>query len=109
MYGWSLSAVSLADTPVNNNPVDYMRDVQPILAEHCMHCHGIDEESRQSGLRLDLQASAFAGGDSGEPAIVPGNAEAGTFIARITSDDKSEIMPPPDEHKPLSTSQIDLL
>lgn len=115
VHVWSLSAVvSLADTPVNNKPfdatpVDYMRDVQPILAEHCMHCHGADEESRQSGLRLDLQASAFTGGDSGEPAIVPGSAEAGAFIARITSDDKSEIMPPPDEHKPLSTTQIDLL
>ncbi len=90
-------------------PVDYVRDVQPILAEHCMHCHGIDEESRQSGLRLDLQESAFAGGDTGEPAIVPGKPDEGTFIGRITSDDEGELMPPPDQHKPLSASQIETL
>lgn len=90
-------------------PVDFVSDIQPILAEHCTHCHGVDEQSRKSGLRLDLQSGAYTGGDSGEPAIVPGSPDEGSFLARITSDDEFEVMPPPHENKPLSEKQIELL
>lgn len=90
-------------------PVDFVRDVQPILAEHCTNCHGADPDSRQSGLRLDIQDDALRGGDSGEPAIVPGDAQAGTLVARITSSDDSEVMPPADQHNPLSAAQIETL
>ncbi|MCC7336085.1 MAG: PSD1 domain-containing protein [Pirellulaceae bacterium] len=90
-------------------PVDYVNDVQPILAEHCSHCHGADPDSRQSGLRLDVQEDALRGGDSGEPAIVPGDPSAGELLARILSDDADEIMPPTDQHNPLTPQQIELL
>ena len=36
-----------------NEPIDYGRDVRPILAESCFQCHGPDAESREAGLRLD--------------------------------------------------------
>ncbi|MEI6240824.1 MAG: c-type cytochrome domain-containing protein, partial [Planctomycetia bacterium] len=48
--------------------IDFAKHVQPILAEHCAHCHGIDESTRQGGLRLDIRQNALEGGDSGEPA-----------------------------------------
>ena len=32
-------------------PVDYTRDVKPILAQHCVKCHGPDKQ--RGGLRLD--------------------------------------------------------
>lgn len=102
----ALAPLAFGETP---NAVDFVNDVQPILAEHCTHCHGIDDGSRQSGLRLDVQSSVFLGGDSGEPAIVPGHSDQGTFLARITSDDPYEVMPPPEENKPLSASQIEIL
>ena len=51
---------------------DFEREIQPLLAEHCAHCHGIDESTRQGGLRLDIRQNALEGGDSGQPAIVPG-------------------------------------
>lgn len=90
-------------------PVDFLRDVQPILAEHCLHCHGTDPDSRQSGLRLDLLEDALRGGDSGEPAIVPGNIERGSLLTRILSDDQDAIMPPVEAHNPLSPPQIETL
>ncbi len=90
-------------------PVDFVRDIQPILAEHCTHCHGLDEHSRQGGLRLDLQTDAFRGGDSGEPAIVSGKPELGLLMQRITSHDVDEVMPPPKENKPLTAKQIETI
>jgi hypothetical protein len=41
--------------------VDYSRDIQPILAEHCTHCHGADVASRKGGLRLDVREDALKG------------------------------------------------
>ena len=84
---------------------DFQRDVQPILAEHCAHCHGIDPATREGGLRLDIRDQALAGGDSGQPAIVPGKPEASELVARIHATDPDVIMPPPREKKPLSEEQ----
>lgn len=88
---------------------DFQRDIQPILAEHCAHCHGIDEETREGGLRLDVRQNALEGGDSGEPAIVPGRPEESAVVARIHATDPDVIMPPPREKKPLSAKQKELL
>jgi hypothetical protein len=88
---------------------DYLRDIQPILAEHCAQCHGADAKERQSGLRLDKRESALKGGESGMPAIVPGKAGESELVRRITSTDADEMMPPPDHKKPLSAKQIETL
>ncbi len=39
--------------------IDFNKDVQPILANNCIRCHGPDPETRRGGLRLDLEESAF--------------------------------------------------
>ncbi|HRA89796.1 MAG TPA: DUF1549 domain-containing protein, partial [Planctomycetaceae bacterium] len=87
-------------------PVDFQRQVQPILSEHCTLCHGVDPDDRQAGLRLDVQASAFVGGDSGTPAIVPGKPHDSELVRRISSGDPDVLMPPADHNKPLSETQI---
>ena len=88
---------------------DFLRDIQPILAEHCAQCHGADEKERQSGLRLDQRDAALKGGESGTAAIVPGKLDQGELVRRITSTDADEQMPPPDHNKPLSAKQIETL
>ena len=72
--------------------VDFARQVQPILAKKCYACHGPDEA--ESGLNLSNQEGAFAEAESGEHAIVAGDINASQLIARITSDDEFERMPP---------------
>jgi hypothetical protein len=89
--------------------VSYNRDVRPILSDRCFACHGFDAKTRESGLRLDQRDAALAGGDSGEPAIVPGDPAASIVIDRITSNDPDVIMPPASLHKPLSAAEVAVL
>lgn len=86
-------------------PVDFSREVKPILARRCFACHG--PESGEGGLRLDSRETAVAELESGLLAIVPEDAEGSELIARITAEDESLRMPP--EGKPLSTHEIDVL
>ncbi|WP_165227712.1 PSD1 and planctomycete cytochrome C domain-containing protein [Aquisphaera insulae] len=91
-----------------DSSVGYQRDVQPILAEHCTACHGVDEAERKGRLRLDRREEALKGGDSGVAAIVPGKPDESEIIRRITSDDSTERMPPK-RHNPLTSKQVDIL
>jgi hypothetical protein len=79
-------------------PVSYNRDVRPILAETCFHCHGPDPGSRKADLRFDREESFFG---KKSPLVVPGKPEASPLYARICSTDPDEKMPPPDAHKQL--------
>ena len=98
--------VSAGSTTRGAPPVDFQRDVPPILAEHCLQCHGMDAGDRKSGLRLDQRESALKGGESSSVAIVPGHADQGELIKRITSADRDIVMPPASHNKPLSPKQI---
>ncbi len=88
----------------NAQTVDFLHDVQPLLATKCFACHGPREQ--EGGLRLDIKARLLQGGDSG-PVIRAGNSADSEIIRRITSDDESERMPP--EGEPLDERQITLL
>ena len=89
--------------------VSFRRDVQPILAEHCWQCHGTDGPDRKADLRLDRFETAVKGGESGLSAIVPGKPDESELIRRVTTHDADMIMPPPDQKKPVSDSQIQTL
>jgi mono/diheme cytochrome c family protein len=99
------SSLSFAAETTDATKVDYSKQVQPILAKRCYACHGPDEA--ESGLRLDQQDSAFGEADSGEHAVVAGDVEASELIARITSEDEFERMPP--EGDPVSPAEIEVL
>ena len=88
--------------------IDFATQIQPIFSENCYACHGPDEESVESGLRLDQRELALKGGDSGE-AFIPGNPEKSLIIERITTDDRDELMPPRKKKDPLTPEQIKLI
>jgi len=84
-------------------PVNFSREVLPILSDNCLSCHGQDEGHRKADLRLDTREGALT-------VIKPGQVDASDFIARIITDDPEEIMPPPKSHKPkLTAAQIQTL
>ena len=78
--------------------VEFARDIQPIFEASCHRCHG--NEKRKSGLRLDVQAEAMRGGDSG-PVISPGDAEGSLLYQYVSGADPDIIMPPKGD--PLTT------
>src|SRR5437763_369489 len=86
--------------------VDFNRDIRPIFSENCYPCHGPDAGRRKAGLRLDRQEDAFAELKSGDRAIVPGDMAKSALIARITSADDDERMPPLKTGKHLTAEQI---
>src|SRR5687768_6367727 len=98
-------SVALAVTAAGNPPPDYDRQVRPILEAHCFQCHG--PEKQKGGLRLDQKAAALRGGDSGEPAVVPGNAFKSHLLKLVTSKDPDEHMPPKGER--LKPEEVALL
>lgn len=84
--------------------VDFSRDVLPILAENCFHCHGPAEEGRRAGLRLDIKEGAFRT-KRDRTMIVPGKSAESEVIRRILSEDPDEQMPPPDSNRKLTEKQ----
>jgi hypothetical protein len=90
-------------------PVNFDRDIQPILSENCYHCHGPDAAARKAGLRLDRRDAAFAGGKSELAAIVPGKPTESELIARIFSHDEEEVMPSHESNRKLTEPQKILL
>src|SRR5262249_46267297 len=91
------------------DPVDFQRDVRPLLSRHCFKCHGPDDKARKAKLRLDVREAALAGGKSGQPAVAPGKPEQSALVERIFSTDESDIMPPPSTKNPLSEEQKQIL
>lgn len=91
--------------------VDYNFDIRPILSDKCFKCHGPDANKRESGLRLDTEAGAYAAlkDQPGHFAIVPGNLKTSEVYARITTQDSSLKMPPPESNLKLSSDEIQLL
>ncbi len=72
-------------------PVDFNRDVRPILNANCVQCHG--GVRRQGELSLLFREDALSPAKSGKRAIVPGNPGASELIARITHADPHDRMP----------------
>ncbi len=109
LIAFGFAVVSAGDWLAGAPPVDFDRQIKPILSDKCFACHGPDEESREGGLRFDTKEGAFGEAESGERAIVSGDLTASQLVVRITSEDESERMPPADFEKQLTRQEIELL
>ena len=105
--GWQV--VGAAPVATVARPVQFNRDIRPILSEHCFSCHGPDVQKMKGGLRLDRREEALKPAKSGKKAILPRDAAGSELVHRLLSDDVEELMPPPEAHKPLKPEQKALL
>jgi hypothetical protein len=112
--GWGLASLVAigffcTHSSVLAKPVDFNRDIRPILSENCYKCHGPDPGARKAKLRLDLRTEALQPLKSGHTPIVPGAPEKSELINRITAADPDDRMPPSASGKVLNKTQIDAL
>ena len=78
--------------PLVAAPLNYARDIRPILSDACYNCHGPDKKARKAKLRLDNRLAAMESGVFSD----------GEMMARLTSNDPEMRMPPPDSNRVLS-------
>lgn len=77
-------------------------EVPEVITAKCIDCHG--EFEQEANLRLDSNLAALTGGDSGEPAIVPGESEKSYVIARVLHKNADQRMPP--DSPPLNAEEV---
>jgi len=91
--------------PPAEQAIDFVRDIQPLLAKRCHSCHSA--EKAEASLRLDAKDEALAGGVNG-PAFTPGKSAESRLIQYVSGiNDEGTVMPP--EGQPLTVAEIGLL
>jgi len=99
-----MGALLFADTAAGTAPVDYLRDIKPLLMERCAICHGALKQ--KANLRLDASPLWRKGGESGA-VIVPGKPEESLLLDAVLGANGVTRMPL--EGEPLKAEQIALL
>ena len=102
------SSVTFSRVVVAADPVTFNRDVRPILADKCFHCHGPDSATREADLRLDVEESTKQDRD-GIFVVKPGDSQHSELVIRITSTDADLQMPPVDSGRSLTDEQKQVL
>ena len=83
-------------------PVNFSRDVRPILSDKCFACHGPDKKQRKADLRLDRLKDA-------RDVLKFDQKTESELLQRITSKDPDERMPPPKSKLSLTKDEIEIL
>jgi ankyrin repeat protein len=82
--------------------VDFRRDVQPILQQNCIECHGPSQQKH--GFRLDRRRDAMRGGTG--IVIKPGTSSISRLYLKLIGSQYGPQMP---LNGPLSPEQIDII
>ena len=100
----SLALIFAASVHGGAEPVDFNRDIQPLLNKHCAECHG--GVKQRGDLNLTSRTLALAGGKSGEPLLMSGRPEESELFLRLTHQDSDLRMPP---KSPLDKRELSLI
>ena len=91
-------------TGQQSEPIDFIRQVAPILQQRCLNCHGVSKA--EGGLRLHNATATRRGGDSGAVLVV-GKSDQSELLRRLKTNDVEERMPL--KLKPLTRKEVQLL
>jgi hypothetical protein len=72
----------------------FEQKVRPVLVEHCYSSHSAEAKKLKGNLYLDSKAGWEKGGDSGEPAVVPGKPEDSLLLLTVQHLEEDMEMPP---------------
>ena len=90
--------------------ITYEKDIKPLFEKSCVKCHSGDKP--KSKYKIDSLESAIKGGESGDPAIVPGDSAKSPMVAYISELVEDMEMPPTekrDKYPALTKEQIGLV
>jgi len=91
-------------------PLQFNRDIRPILSDRCFKCHGPDKAARKANLRLDLPEGAYAEREKSHlPAIMPGKPEESLLCRKVFATDPADAMPPPNSNLSLNPQEKEQL
>lgn len=99
--GWGPSAFALA---ADAGMEFFEQKVRPLLADHCLGCHGGGTGEPKGGLRLDSKAGWEKGGANG-PVLRAGRALESPLIKAVRRQPGVEAMPPDGEGRRALTQQ----
>src|SRR6476659_2617412 len=88
--------------PAAEGKIDFNTDIKPLLAGHCVKCHG--PAKQKGGWRLDTREHALAGGNSGAVLAVGKSAESKLIHAVAALD--ADLAMPPAPNKKLSAAEV---
>src|SRR4051812_17116560 len=71
-------------------------NVRPVLVDQCYKCHSATSKSVKGGLRVDTREGLLKGGESGAPAVVPGDVKRSKLIEAVRYGNADLQMPPKD-------------
>ena len=94
-----------ADAADGDGSASYARDVRPLFQAHCHGCH---QPAKDKGdyVMTDF-AALLAGGESGDPAVVPGKPEESVLMDLIVP--REGVAEMPKKKPPLHETEIDLV
>ena len=78
--------------------------IEPLFVEKCGGCHGENAKEFKGELDMRTRAGLVKGGESGDPALVPGSSDKSSLVVAIEWRDGVEM--PPKENDRLTKSQI---
>lgn len=94
-----LAALGLSAPTLNARPINFNRDIRPILSENCFECHGPGVREPMADLRLHRPSRVIRAGDH----------KASLLMQRVEATEAQRRMPPPATGKSLAVEDIELL
>lgn len=91
-----------------SEPLDFNRDIRPILSDKCFQCHGPDANTREADLRLDTRDGLFANRE-GLAVVSAGKPQESLLLNRVFAADPAERMPPEDSDRTLTAAEREAL
>jgi ankyrin repeat protein len=88
------AAPAVAANAVGNTspPIEFTRDIQPLLERSCVACHS--GERAKGGFQVVDRRSLLQGGKRGEPAVIPGKPDVSLLLSLVQDQVEDLEMPP---------------
>jgi Protein of unknown function (DUF1553)/Protein of unknown function (DUF1549)/Concanavalin A-like lectin/glucanases superfamily/Planctomycete cytochrome C len=102
------AGVKAGSTDAHAKPVDFDREIRPILSDRCFACHGPDQKQKMANLRLDIKDGGAYSTRGSYQLVVPGDAAKSRLYQRIASTSANR-MPPVAAGPSLTAVQVQLI